>query len=34
MPQLAWMILYMLAVPAVIHWPLHKLYARYLSMPR
>jgi hypothetical protein len=34
MPELAWMILYMMAVPVVVHWPLHKLYSHYLSITR
>lgn len=34
MSELAWMILYMMAVPVVVHWPLHKLYSRYLSIAR
>jgi len=32
MPELAWLVVYMITVPFVIHWPLHKLYSRYLSI--
>jgi hypothetical protein len=32
-PELAWLILYMMVVP-MVHWPLHTLYSRYLSITR
>jgi hypothetical protein len=32
-PELAWLIAYMLLVPALVHWPLHKLYSSQLAKP-
>jgi len=29
-PALFWLIAYMVVVPIAVHWPLHKVYARYL----
>jgi hypothetical protein len=34
MPEFAWLVAYMITVPVVVHWPLHKLYSRYLSITR
>lgn len=33
LPELAWLFAYMLLVPAVVHWPLHKLYSSRLARP-
>jgi hypothetical protein len=34
MPELAWLIAYMIVVPVAIYWPLHKFYSRYLQTAR